>query len=402
MENCETIDTSKRKGKIKMRISERALAIEPSLTRQLFSMASQYDDVIDLTLGDPDIIPAEAIRAAAASAVMEGITRYSANAGLISARTVIADTFYEEYQLEIDPAENMMMTVGGMEGLYLALASIINPGDEVIIHAPYYVNYVQMVRMCGGVPVLIETDENNNFLFTLEDVERAISPKTVAMIINTPCNPTGQIINGKLLDTLSKILVEKDLLVISDEVYRTLVFEGEHESIITRPGMLERTIVIDSLSKRFAMTGYRIGFAVGPKQWIANMIKMQENVAACAPLPSQYAAIAAYSERKNNEELCNIFKERCSLMADAINNSKKIHCLKPVATFYLFVNIEKTGMNSLDFAYELLEKVHVAVAPGIAYGKKYDSYIRIACTLNKKILLEAADRILEFVNSLGE
>lgn len=385
-----------------MKISDRALAIEPSLTRRLFSLASQYEDVIDLTLGDPDILPDEAIRIATASAVMDGKTRYSANAGLIDARKIIASTFKEEYQVDINPTENLIMTVGGMEGLYLALATIVNPGDEVIIHAPYYVNYVQMVKMCGGIPVLIETDEENKFIFTIEDVKKAISPRTVAMIINTPCNPTGQMIGGEILDNLAEIFVENNILVISDEVYRTLVFEGKHESIIKRPGMQERTIVIDSLSKRFAMTGYRIGFAVGPKEWIENMIKMQENVAACAPLPSQYASIAAYSACKNDTKLCEIFKERCFAMAKAINASAIIHCMQPTATFYLFVNIKKTGLDSLDFANKLLEKEHVAVAPGVAYGPKYDSYIRIACTLDKEILLKAAEKILKFVDSFGE
>ena len=153
------------------------------------------------------------------------------------------------------------MTVGGMEALFLALATIINDGDEVIIQAPYYVNYVQMVRMCGGIPVLIETKEENNFSFTIEDVEKRITPKTVAMILNTPCNPTGQVLSGILLDELATLFIQKDILVISDEVYRTLIYKGKHESIFTRPGMPERTLVVDSLSKRFAMTGYRVGFA---------------------------------------------------------------------------------------------------------------------------------------------
>lgn len=385
-----------------MKISNRSSVIEPSLTRQLFSMAAQYKDVIDLTLGDPDICPNEIIRRAAADSIMEGKTRYSANAGLSDVRLEISNIISKEYSLEIDFNRQMIMTIGGMEALYLALATIVDPGDEVIIHAPYYVNYVQMVRMCGGVPVLIETREEEKFTFTADDVRKLITEKTVAMILNTPCNPSGQILNGKLLDELADLFIEKDILVISDEVYRTLVFEGNHESILVRPGMQDRTLLVDSLSKRFAMTGYRIGFAVGPEQWIAGMIKMQENVAACAPLPSQYAAIAAYKECSQDNSIKDLFAKRCKLMADALNVCERLHCLKPVATFYLFVNIEKTGLNSLEFAYQLLEKEHVAVAPGVSYGKSYDTYVRIACTLDEKVLQEAVNRITRFVNSLGE
>ena len=385
-----------------MKISEKSNVIEPSLTRKLFSMASQYTDVINLTLGDPDIKPREEIRVAAAEAIMAGQTRYSANAGLLDVRKEVAKNFAEEYQMSVDPVSQIIMTVGGMEALFLALATVVDPGDEVIIHAPYYVNYVQMVRMCGGVPVLIETSEENGFEFSASDVEKVISDKTVAMIINTPSNPTGQVFGGKLLDDIAQIAIENDLLIISDEVYRALIFEGTHQSIATRPGMMERTLVVDSLSKRFAMTGYRLGYAIGPEEWVANMTKMQENVAACAPLPSQHAAITAFRECKDNADLREIFYERCKITADKLNESDKVHCMTPVATFYLFVNIEKTGMNSLDFAYKLLEEEHVAVAPGIAYGKKYDSYIRIACTLDKELLSEAASRIVRFADSLGD
>lgn len=385
-----------------MKISKTARVIDPSLTRQLFTMARQYDDVIDLTLGDPDIKPAEVIRNAASEAVMAGKTRYSVNAGLIELREEISKDIKEDYNLSVDPTSQIVMTVGGMEALYLGLAAIIDPGDEVILHAPYYMNYVQMVRMFGGVPVLIETTEETGFSFNAEDVKKVITDKTVAMIINTPSNPTGQMIGGKLLDEIAEIAVEKDILVISDEVYRALVFEGKHESIATRPGMMERTLIVDSLSKRFSMTGYRLGYAVGPEEWIVNMVKMQENVAACAPLPSQHAGITALKECKDNTEVQEVFYERCRVTAESINASGKIHCIPPVATFYLFVNIEKTGLKSLDFAYKLLEQEHVAVAPGISYGEKYDTYIRIACTLDKDILLEATKKINRFVESLGE
>ncbi len=385
-----------------MRLSEITNAVEPSLTRQLFNMAKQYNDVIDLTLGDPDIIPNEKIRKAASEAIVNGQTRYSANAGLIEVRNEVAALFSKEYGINVQGNENVIMTVGGMEGLYLAIASIVNPGDEIIIHAPYYVNYVQMIKMCGGVPVIIETSEENKFAFSIQDVVNAISEKTVAIVLNTPSNPTGQLLSSELLDDIARLAIEKDLYVISDEVYRTLIFEGKHDSVITREGMIERTIVVDSFSKRFAMTGYRIGYSVGPTEWIESMVKMQENVAACAPLPSQYAAIAAIKECSEDTSLCEIFKERTQIFASQINENEDgyIHCLPPVATFYLFINIEKTGLNSLDFAYKLLEEEHIAVAPGISYGKAYDKYVRVACTLDKEILSKAAVKINRFVKGI--
>lgn len=382
-----------------MRLSKKATMIEPSLTRRLYDLAAQYRDVIDLTLGDPDVKPDTTIREAAADAIMEGKTRYSANAGLMALRKAVADTFKEEYGIKVTPESDVIMTVGGMEALYLALSAIINPGDEVIVHAPYYINYVQMIQMCGGVPVIIETKEENGFSFTWEEVNDRISSKTVAMILNTPSNPTGQMLSAELLDGLAELFCEKDILVISDEVYRNLVFEGKHESIVTRTGMRERALVIDSMSKRFAMTGYRIGYAIGNAEWIAAMVKMQENVAACAPLASQYAALTALKECRKDDTLRDTFKERVREMEEELNRSSLLYCVPQVATFYLFVNIRKTGMTSLEFAYKLLEKEHVAVAPGVVYGKAYDSYIRIACTLGKERLLEAAKRIIRFADA---
>lgn len=385
-----------------MRLSNKSMMIEPSLTRRLYDMARQYQGVIDLTLGDPDMKPDTLIRQAAIDAITEGKTRYSANAGLAEVRKKVAEAFEEEYGMKILPETDVIMTVGGMEALYLALLAIINPGDEVIIHAPYYVNYVQMVQMCGGIPVLIETTEESRFSFTAEEVCEKISSKTVAMILNTPCNPTGQMLGTELLNDLAELFCEKDIYVISDEVYRALVFEGRHESIVTRPGMRERTLVVDSMSKRFAMTGYRIGYAIGNEEWISAMVKMQENVVACAPLSSQYATIAALRECRDNEDLKSVFEERVRAMEEALNKSCVLHCVPHAATFYLFVNIQKTGMTSLEFAYKLLEKEQVAVAPGIVYGKAYDFYVRIACTVDKATLLEAANKIIRFAEVVGE
>ncbi len=383
-----------------MKISNRSKNVEPSLTRHLFNIAKSMPDVLDLTLGDPDIVPIEDIRNSACKSIMDGKTRYSANAGLLELRESISDVAYNLYGIKYNPENQVIVTIGGMEALFLALSTIIDPGDEVIVHAPYYVNYVQMIRLCGGVPVLIETTEDNNFSFSASQVEKAITSKTVAMIINSPCNPTGRIISADVLDDVAKIAEKYDLFVVSDEVYRTIVFgDNKHESIVTRQGMADRTIIIDSISKHFAMTGYRCGSAIGPSFVIENMVKMQENVAACTPLPSQYAAITAYKNFSDNKDLCSVFEKRCKLMYSELIKCSKLRCLEPVGTFYLFINIEKTRLKSYDFALELLKEKHVAVAPGITYGEAYDDYIRIACTIDSKKLSESAKRIIDFVNS---
>lgn len=380
-----------------MKTSKMAEAITPSLTRKLFNMALEIgNDVINLTLGDPDILPPEQIRMAACDAIMAGKTRYSANAGLDTVRKSYASFFENQYGLAVEPTKNVIATVGGMEALFLSLAAIVDSGDEVIILGPYYVNYFQMIKMCGGIPVVIDrlgkTDEE-----IAEKILLSISKRTIAIIINSPCNPVGDILSANLLDSISKIASENNLKVISDEVYNSLVYDGKiAESIITREGMKDRTIIIDSCSKRFAMTGWRIGFAVGPKEIIDNMTKMQENVVACAPLPSQYAAIKAYSGGFDYSYIQKEYQRRRDIVVKAINSIPALSCIRPEATFYCFVDITRTGLNSEEFAYALLEKKHVAVVPGLAYGESYSHYVRIAFTLKDELLVEAMNRIKDF------
>lgn len=385
-----------------MKISKIANSIETSLTRQLFNMAKNYDDVIDLTLGDPDVPPLDPIKEAACESIIQGKLRYSANAGLIALREAVAKNYKRETGLNVDPAKNIAITVGGMEGLYLALQAIVDPGDEVIILAPYYVNYKQMISMCGGTPVIVETLESNYFVPVAEDIEKMITDKTVAIIINTPCNPTGAVIPMESLMKIADVVKKHSITVISDEVYCRLVYdEGEeHSSIATVDGMSERTIVIDSLSKRHAMTGYRVGYAVAHEDVITAMVKLQENIAACAPVSSQYAAIAALSECYDDSTLRDEFRRRRDYIYPAINNIEGMSCSMPHATFYLFVNVEKTGLNGLDFAYKLLEKEHVAVVPGVTYGDGYENYIRIAYTMKIDKLAQAVERMHRFVASL--
>ena len=384
-----------------MKISKSAQVIEPALTRQLFNYSKKFNNVIDLTLGDPDLPPSKNIMEAASKAVLDGKTRYSANAGLIELRQSIARVVGNEYGIKVDPENEIMITVGGMEALYLSLFSLLDKGDEVIVLGPYYVNYVQMIKMCGAVPIIVNSYEKDKFAVNPDEILKVVTDKTVAIIVNTPCNPTGAVLPRDVLDRIAEIAIKNDLYVISDEVYRTLIYDNKkHESIITCDKMQNRTILIDSVSKRFAMTGYRVGYVIAPHELIERMILSQENVVACAPLPSQYAAIEAYNSCQSDTYIRDEFEKRRNFMVDAINNIDKLSCVKPDATFYIYVNISKTGLDCLDFSYRLVDAVQVAVVPGTAFGSEYTDYVRIALTMPIEELSVAVKRIGDFVNSL--
>ena len=382
--------------------SEIANSINTSFTRQLFNMAKEYDDVIDFTLGDPDVQTHAAIKAAACRAIEQGKTRYSQNAGLLELRQTIAKYYNRKEQLAYRPEDEIMVTVGAMEGLYLCLLAMLNPDDEVIIPAPYYVNYTQMVAMCHAKPVIVDNPEVTDLMYHLEDIERAITPRTRAIMINTPSNPTGRVLSQEMLAGIAEIAKIHDLVVIADEVYKCLIYDKQPwRSIAHIEGMRERTILVNSLSKEFCMTGYRIGYVLGPSEIITAMTKLQENVAACAPLPSQYAAIEALGSTEDySKDMVRIFTERKECIVDGISAIEGLTCREPDATFYLMVDISSTGMNSVDFAIALLKSQHVAVVPGITYGKCCDHYVRIAFTRELDYIREGVKRIDAFMKTL--
>jgi aminotransferase len=385
-----------------IKTSHIADSVHLSLVRSLFNEAKQYNDVIDFTLGDPDVQPHQAIKDAACEAIQQGKTRYSQNAGLLELRQTISKYYERKEGFSFDPVTEVMVTVGAMEGLYLALISMLNPGDEVIIPAPYYVNYTQMVRMCHAVPVIVDNPERNDLSFDVSDIEKAITPKTRAIMINTPSNPSGRIIPQDKIAAIAELAKKHDLVVISDEVYKCLIYDNvPFRSIAAIEGMRERTILINSLSKEFCMTGYRIGYVLAPAEIIAAMTKLQENVCACAPLPSQYAAIKALSgEEDYSKNMVDIFTERRNTLYEGLSKIGKFDVKAPEATFYMMVDISKTGMESIDFCYALLRSAHVAVVPGVTYGQCCNHYIRIAFTLEVEKIQEGVRRIAEFANSL--
>ena len=383
-------------------ISNIANSIEPSLIRSLFNKAKTMEDIIDFTLGDPDVQTHHAIKNAACDAIQKGRTRYSQNAGLLELRETISDYYVRTEGYYYNPKTEVLVSVGAMEGLYLAFLAILNEGDEVIIPAPYYVNYVQMVQMCHAVPVIVDKPADEPLSFNVKDIEKAITEKTKVIIINTPSNPSGKLIPDHKIRAIADLAKKYDLTVISDEVYKKLIYGDKvFKSIVGIEGMRERTVLVNSLSKEFCMTGYRLGYVLAPEELIAAMTKLQENVAACAPLPSQYAGIEALSGKEDySKNMVEVFTERRDILFEGLKNIPLIKCLLPEATFYMMVDISQTGMKSIEFAHTLLEKAHVAVVPAIAYGKSCDNYIRIAFTIDKEFIQEGIRRIASFIHGL--
>ena len=385
-----------------MHLSSMLGGIEPQLARKLFDKAKQYNNVIDLTLGDPDYATPQNVKDAAIAAMQAGRTKYTANAGILPLRETIAKDVQKRLGVCYDPKTEIICTIGAMGALYLATVCTMAPGDEMIVLAPHWPNYNNMVKMCHAKPVHVNVYGAENIANLAENLEKAVSPKTKALILNTPCNPTGQILEWEQLQIIADFAKRHDLMVFSDEVYHTILFEGrQHRSIVEIEGMKERTVLIESLSKRFSMTGWRVGFACAPADLIDYMVQLNEDVAACVPEFCQYGAIEALENGDESAKAMNEgFYKRSRFMTDALNTIPGITCAESAGTFYLFVDISKLGMSSMDFCYKLLDEVQVAVVPGNAFHESGEGFIRIACTVDIPVLEEAADRIRKFVEKL--
>ncbi len=373
---------------------------EPQLVRRIYDKSKEYDDVVDLTLGDPDIPTPDLVKEATNLALERNKTKYTANAGLIELRTAISEDVEKRTGLKYG-IDEISVTAGAMGALYLSTVSILNPGDEMIILEPHWPNYTNMVKMCGGIPKYVNYLGEENLSNLTTNIEKTITSKTKAIIINSPSNPTGVILSFDKLQEIASIAKKYNLWVLTDEVYHTIVFNGNFRSILEIDDMKDRTILIDSLSKRFSMTGYRVGFVCAPKEIAAAVATLQENVNSCACMFAQAASIAALENSSVLEkEICNTFKSRCICMTNELKKSKKLKISDSVATFYLFFDIKDTGLSSEEFAYKLLEEKHIAVVPGNAFNKAGEGYIRIACTLSEEKLVAAAKEIVEFADGL--
>lgn len=383
-----------------MYVSNTVLENEPQLVRKLYDRSKSYKDVIDLTLGDPDIPTPDAVKAAAYKAIDQNKTKYTANAGLPELRKAISDDVFLRTGIRYS-VDEIAVTAGAMGALYLTAVSILNPGDEMIILEPHWPNYTNMVKMCGGVPKYVSFIGDENMKTLSANIEKTISDKTKAIIINSPSNPTGVILPPDTLSEIAAIAEKYDLYVLTDEVYRTIVFDGSFKSILELPRMKERTILIDSLSKRFSMTGFRVGFVCGPDNIAKAVATLQENVNSCACMFAQLASKEALEHSEALEkEICETFKERCFAMTAELKKSKKLRLSDPVSTFYLFIDIKETGLSSEEFCYRLLDEKHIAVVPGNAFNKAGEGYIRIACTVGKEKLVAAAKEIVAFADRI--
>ncbi len=371
--------------------------IKPSGIRKFFDIVSEIKDAISLGVGEPDFDTPWHIREEGIYALEKGKTFYTSNAGLIELREEIAKYLSRRYDLHYDPKSEVLVTIGGSEAIDDALRAMIDEGDEVLIPEPCYVSYVPCVKLADGVPVTINLKEKNRFKLTKQELLDAITEKTKVLVLAFPNNPTGGIMTREDLEEIREVIIEKDLFVISDEIYSELTYGREHVSIASLPGMKERTIVINGFSKSYGMTGWRLGYACGPAEIIKQMVKIHQFAIMCAPTTSQCAAIEAL---KNGDDdvarMREAYDERRHYLVTRLN-AMGLHTFEPEGAFYVFPSVKETGMTSDEFATKLLMEEKVAVVPGTAFGDCGEGFLRISYAYSIENLKTALDRIEVFM-----
>lgn len=381
-------------------LNEKITTIKPSGIRKFFDIASEMKDAISLGVGEPDFDTPWHIREEGIYSLEKGRTFYTSNAGLKELREEICRYLSRRMNLSYDPLHEVMITVGGSEAIDAALRAMINPGDEVLIPQPSFVSYVPCTIMADGKPVIIELEEKDQFKLTREKLLEKITPKTKILVMPFPNNPTGAIMEKEELAEIAEIVAEKDLFVISDEIYSELCYLGEPVSIASFPGMRERTVVINGFSKAYAMTGWRLGYACAPANILAQMLKIHQFAIMCAPTTSQYAAVSAL---KNGDKDVEIMRESYNQRRRYLLHAFKemgLDCFEPFGAFYAFPSIKRFGMSSDEFANRLLREEKVAVVPGTAFGSCGEGYLRISYAYSLESLKEALERLERFVKKL--
>lgn len=381
-------------------LSERVVGLEPSGIRKFFDIVSEMPDAISLGVGEPDFDTPWRIREEGIYSLERGKTFYTSNAGLKELRYEISEYLERKYQLVYHPCHEILVTVGGSEGIDVAMRTILNPGDEVIIVQPCFVSYVACVIMAGGVPVTVSLKEEDKFKLKKEQLEAAVTDKTKAIIISFPNNPTGAIMTKEELEPIADFAHEHDLMVISDEIYSELTYGHEHFSIAALPEMKDRSIVINGFSKAFAMTGWRLGYVAAPREIMKQMIKVHQFCIMAAPTTSQYAAIEAMRSCDDEvAEMCTAYNQRRRFL---IHEFKRmgLDCFEPEGAFYIFPSIKKFGMTSEQFATQLLKEEKVAIVPGSAFGKCGEGYLRVSYAYSIEELKEALGRLERFIKRL--
>ena len=385
---------------IKSFIAKHVVDLPRSGIREFFAVAANMQDAISLGIGEPDFVTPWHIREAAIFALEKGRTCYTDNLGLRRLRNEIAKYVGKNYGIEYDPSCEILVGVGVSEVLDCALRAIINPGDKIMYHEPCFVSYSPSIKLCHGIPVPVKTRPEDGFSFNMDEVRKSWEPGCKAIVINFPTNPTGGVAEISQLRELAEFVVEKDMLVISDEIYSELTYEGGHVSIASLPGMKDRCIFMHGFSKAFAMTGFRIGYACAPKALIEGMMKTHQYAIMCAPIVSQEAAIEALLRGgPSMEKMREQYMRRRDFIVRRFNEMG-LDCHLPKGTFYAFPCVKRYGMSSMDFAKTLLEKAKVAVVPGSAFGPSGDGYVRASFSTSYENLMEAADRMESVLKNL--
>lgn len=384
-----------------MLMSQQVQNVKPSGIRKFFDIAEQMEDVISLSVGEPDFKTPWAIRHRAIETLERGMTRYSSNAGILNLREEISRYMERKFQLVYDPKDEVLVTVGGSEAIDLCVRVFVEEGDEVLIVEPSFVAYSPIVSVARGTPVSIPTKAENSFRLTAEELREKITPKTKMLVLPFPNNPTGAVMRRKHLEEIAEVLRGTDIIVLSDEIYAELTYGDErHVSFAEIDGMKERTVIINGFSKSFSMTGWRLGWAAGPREVLQQMTKLHQFAIMCAPSTSQYAAVEALRDCDDSvQEMTAEYNVRRRLVIDGFK-SVGLPCFEPEGAFYIFPSIQSTGLSSGEFCERLLYSKKVAVVPGTAFGESGEGFIRVSYSYSKKHLLEAVKRIGEFMKEL--
>ncbi|ACJ34747.1 aminotransferase [Anoxybacillus flavithermus] len=386
--------------KTKTYVSDTVSRLQPSGIRRFFDLAASMEGVISLGVGEPDFITPWSVREACILSLEQGYTSYTANAGLWELRKAISDYLAHRFEVLYDPANEIIVTVGASQALDVSLRAILNPGDEVVVVEPSFVSYAPLVSLAGGVPIPIQTSGKHQFKLQPEQIEQVVTPKTKALIICSPNNPTGTVLNRGELEQIARIVAKHDLLVISDEIYAELCYEEQYTSFPAIAHMRERTVLINGFSKGFAMTGWRLGFIAAPKDLAAAMLKIHQYTLMCAPTMAQYAAIEALQNGADDvEQMRKSYRQRRNFFVQSLNEIG-LTCHIPGGAFYAFPSIQSTGMTSEQFAERLLLEEKVAVVPGHVFGASGEGYIRCSYASSLEQLQEAIRRMKRFLERL--
>lgn len=382
-------------------LSKAATELPQSGIRRFFDIASQMANVISLGVGEPDFATPWTVREAAIYSIEKGQTTYTSNLGLIELRREISKQIKKRYGVEYNPDNEILITTGVAQGLDLVARALLDPGDEVIIPEPCFVSYKPCVSLAGGVPVAVETNDKNNFQVALSDLEKKVTPRTKAILIGHPSNPTGAILEEKTLIEIVEFARKHGLYIISDEIYDRLTFDGEHVMVASLPGAFERTITLNGFSKTYAMTGWRIGYACAPPHILQTMMKIHSYTMLSAPTPGQKAALEAVRRGERDAvHMAAEYKRRRGLIVNGLNEIG-LTCLMPGGAFYAFPSIRSTGLTSEQFAEQLLYAKQVAVVPGSVFGLGGEGHIRCSYATDSALLKSALQRIGSFVDELS-